>query len=76
MFYFSIEDHGQWTCFLTDDAILGADKATINIEVGVPAKVRFDPGYGDVGILRITEGETTKVKKEARNLSDLSSLDR
>lgn len=60
---FQTEDHGQWTCQLTDPEHLGTDKSTINIEVAVPAKVHFDPGYGELDILRITEGETTKVNK-------------
>jgi len=55
------EDRGQWTCLLTDAEYLGTDKSTIDIEVAVPAKVRFDPGYGETGILRLTEGDVTEV---------------
>jgi hypothetical protein len=55
------EDHGQWTCLLTDAEHLGTDRNAIKIEVGVPAKVRFDPDFGDLGVLRITEGDTAKV---------------
>ena len=56
------EDRGQWTCLLTDAEYLGTDKATIDIEVAVPAKVRFDPGYGETGVLRLTEGDVTEVR--------------
>lgn len=59
---FLTEDHGQWTCLLTDSEHLGTDKSTILIEVAVPAKVHFDPSYEESGVLRITEGETTKVR--------------
>jgi len=50
-----IEDRGQWACLLTDAEHLGTNKATIDIEVAVPAKVYLDSRLGDVGILRVTE---------------------
>jgi hypothetical protein len=56
------EDRGQWTCLLTDAEYLGTDKSIIDIEVAVPAKVTFDPGYGDPSILRLTEGDVTEVR--------------
>lgn len=46
---------------LTDAEYLGTDKSTIDIEVAVPANVRFDPGFGETGILRLTEGDVTEV---------------
>ena len=57
------EDRGQWTCLMTEDKQLETDKAMIDIEVAVPALVRFDPGYGESGILRITEEDVTEVNK-------------
>lgn len=60
--YFFSEDRGQWTCLLTDAEHLGTNKATIDIEVAVPAKVRLDSGFGDLGILRITEGKLAEVR--------------
>ena len=56
------EDRGQWTCSLNEAENFGTDKATIEIDVAVPSKVRFDPGYGDLGILRMTEGDETEVR--------------
>ncbi len=46
---------------MTEDKQLETDKAMIDIEVAVPALVRFDPGYGESGILRITEEDVTEV---------------
>jgi hypothetical protein len=46
---------------MTEDKQLETDKALIDIEVAVPALVRFDPGYGESGILRITEEDVTEV---------------
>ncbi len=57
------EDRGQWTCLMTEDKQLETDKAMIDIEVAVPALVRFDPGYGESGILRITEEDVTEVNQ-------------
>jgi len=49
---------------LTDIEHLGADKNVITIEVGIPSKVRLGyPNFDGMGVLRITEGDTAKVKK-------------
>ncbi len=47
---------------MTDAEHLGTNKATIDIEVAVPAKVQLDSGYGDLGVLKITEGKLAEVE--------------
>ena len=67
------EDRGQWTCLLNEAENFGTDKATIEIDVAVPSKVRFDPGYGDLGILRMTEGDETEVRLFKKKIAKLVS---
>lgn len=59
---------------MTEDKQLETDKAMIDIEVAVPALVRFDPGYGESGILRITEEDVTEVNKSQIGMWLLSLL--
>ena len=61
------QDHGQWTCMVTDPVKFDNDKETISLEVGQQARVGFDPGFGKQNELRITEGDTVKVRPKASN---------
>ena len=52
-------------------------RSNIDLEVGVAAKVRFDPGFGVNNELTITEGEEAKVGQVInKNLSSYLGRDR
>ena len=57
----SRDDHGDWTCIVADGENFEQVRSNIDLEVGVAAKVRFDPGFGVNNELTITEGEEAKV---------------
>ena len=57
------QDHGQWTCMVTDPVKFDNDKETISLEVGQRARVGFDPGFGNKNELRMTEGDSMEVRK-------------
>ena len=57
----SRDDHGDWTCIVADGENFEQVRSNIDLEVGVAARVRFDPGFGVNNELTITEGEEAKV---------------
>ena len=56
------DDYGEWACLVSDIVNFDSDRASIKLEVGIPATVEFRPGYVDKNnVLEITEGETAEV---------------
>ena len=56
------EDYGQWMCMVTESENFDSSKNFVTLEVGQQAMVRFEPGFGIQNELRLTEGDTKKVR--------------
>lgn len=57
------EDYGAWNCLVNDVVDFESDRASINLEIGIPATVEFSPKYGDPpdNVLEVDEGTKSKV---------------